>query len=150
MGPASVHPQPLFQEKAAREGVEGRSVSREKPILPWNRQPPTTSPLHPHPTPLLPPAPFLPPSSFGRRSSWKNHAVLLTPTSAELNPLWPCRGGRVCVYVRVSECVSVWVHTSIQVLPGHCRLQPWAWERQGASEGKRQPELSSWSLSFLI
>lgn len=131
------------------EGVEGRRVSREKPILPWNRQPPATSPLYPtlpHPGTSSIPSPL--PFWQEEPSSWKNRAVLPTPTSAELNPWWPCRGGRVCACECVCECVCA--HICIQVLPGHHRLQPWVWERQGASEGKEQPEPSTWSLSFVI
>lgn len=60
------------------------------------------------------------------------------------------RGRGVCVHVCVSMCVSVCAHMCIQVLPGHHRRQPWVWGRQGASEGKRQPELSTWSLRFVI
>ena len=58
------------------------------------------------------------------------------------------RGRGECVHVCVSVCVCA--HMCIQVLPGHHRLQSWVWGRQGASEGKRQPELSSWSLRFVI
>ena len=60
------------------------------------------------------------------------------------------RRGGVSVCMCVSACECVCVHMCIQVLPSHHRLQSWVGERQGASEGKRQPELSTWSLRFLI
>ena len=149
VGPAPVHPQPLFQEKAAGGGGGGQESFQGKthPSMEQAASRHFTPP--PHPTPSWNQLHSFPlPFWQEEPSSWKNRAVLPTPTSAELNPWWPCRGGRVCACECVCECVCA--HTCIQVLPGHHRLQPWVWERQGASEGKEQPEPSTWSLSFVV